>query len=71
MPTTATEELISFLYNETSSKKSAQIKTALETDPALMSNLSDLQSAINELDTVLYSPRKESIENILKYGQKA
>jgi hypothetical protein len=65
------EDLIQFLYNETSSRKSAAIKAALENDWTLREMFDLAVSAQKRLDAFKVSPREEAVSKILRYGQKA
>ena len=66
------EDLIQYLYKETSPEKTAAIGVALLTDWSLrekLDNLSATQSELNEIQ--LLAPRRQSIENILAYAEKS
>jgi hypothetical protein len=66
------EDLIQYLYKETSSEKTAAIGVALLTDWSLREKLDTLSSTQSELnDFELLSPRRQSIENILAYSEKS
>ena len=65
------EELIQYLYNETSPTKSAEIKAALETDWSLREKFEVLNSAHKRLETLKMSPGQQTIDNILNYAEKA
>lgn len=65
------EDLLQYLYNETSSIQSAQIKAALETDWSLREEFEVISSAKQRLETLKISPRQEAIDNILNYAEKA
>ena len=64
------EELVRYLYNETSEKKTALIKTALQTDWGLRVAYEKLLSAQQSLHEVTLSPRPETVNKILEYGSK-
>jgi beta-galactosidase GanA len=64
------EDLIQYLYNETSSKTTAEIKEALEKDYSLREKLEVITSAQKRLEALTLSPRKKTIENILNYAEK-
>lgn len=66
------EDLLQYLYNETSTEKTAAIKTALASDWSLRERMQLLSSAHQELNTIrLSSPRKQTIDNILNYAEKS
>ncbi len=67
-----TEDLLQFLYKETSPETTAAIKAALVSDWGLRESFDILSAAQTELNSVkLLSPRKQSIENILNYAEKS
>ena len=65
------EDLVQFLYHESSPEKTAQIKAALEADWNLREKFEVISSAANGLEKVLLSPRKVAVDNILKYAEKS
>ena len=64
------EELVRYLYNETSEKKTAIIKAALQTDWNLRVAFEKLLNAQQSLQGVTFSPRSETVNAILKYASK-
>ena len=64
------EELVRYIYHETSDQKSAQIKAALQSDWNLRDTYDKLLSAHGKLDEIKFSPRKEAINKILEYAAK-
>lgn len=67
-----TEDLLQFLYKETSPEITAAINAALVSDWSLRESFDILSAAQTELNSVkLLSPRKQSIENILNYAEKS
>lgn len=64
------EELIQYLYGETSPKQTAAIQAALQTDWQLRENYQQLASTHQQLETARYQPRKKSIDFILQYADK-
>jgi len=66
MQTIGTEELIQFLYNETSIEQNIRIQKALETDWNVKEEYEMLQETIAELKKVSYSPSNQTIESVLK-----
>lgn len=66
------EDLVQFLYNETSPQKSQAIQKALETDWALKEEYQQLLATKNELEGLKSrSPRKETLDFILQYAEQA
>ena len=67
-----TEDLLQYLYKETSAVKTAAIKLALETDWSLVEEMDFLKAAQQELDSIkLMSPSTKTLENIFAYAEKA
>ena len=67
-----TEDLIQYLYKETSPDMTAAIKSALVSDWSLREKFEILQASQSELNTVkLLSPRNQTINNILNYAEKS
>ncbi|MBK9958476.1 MAG: hypothetical protein IPP11_07785 [Chitinophagaceae bacterium] len=66
------EDLLQYLYKETSVEKTVEIKTALETDWALREEFNQLAVSKEMLDSVkLPTPRQQVLANILKYAEKS
>ena len=65
------EDLLLYLYNETSPAQTAAIKAALETDWSLREKFEELTSAQKQLQTLQMSPSRQTIDNILNYAEKA
>jgi hypothetical protein len=65
------EDLLQYLYNETSPAQTAQIKAALETDWSLREKFEVISSAQKRLETLKMSPSQKTIDNILSYAEKA
>ncbi|MDP4283346.1 MAG: hypothetical protein Q8891_02910 [Bacteroidota bacterium] len=64
------EELVRYLYNETSEKKTAAIRAALQTDWNLREAYEKLLSAQQSLKEVKLSPRPQAVNKILEYAAK-
>ncbi len=64
------EDLVRYLYNETSEQKTASIRAALQTDWNLKETYENLASSMKNLDEVKFSPRPETINKILEYASK-
>lgn len=65
------EDLIQYIYNETSTQKSAAIKVALEADWNLREKYDEIMSAHKSLEKVTLSPRKKAVDKILAYAEKS
>ncbi|NML19665.1 hypothetical protein HHL16_02215 [Pseudoflavitalea sp. G-6-1-2] len=64
------EELVQYLYNETSPEKTAAIEAALQEDWTLREKLEVLKSSKKTLNTLTESPRPEAIMNVLNYARQ-
>jgi len=64
------EDLLQYLYNETSPAHSAAIKAALENDWSLREKFEEITSAQRNLETLKMSPSQQTIDNILNYAEK-
>lgn len=69
MPNYTTEELIQYAYRETTAEKTQAIEKALENDWNLKEKLNALKESMQQLDTVITSPREQSIMSILNYAK--
>ncbi|HTL10809.1 MAG TPA: hypothetical protein VL307_21195 [Chitinophagaceae bacterium] len=63
------EDLISYLYQETSPSETTAISNALANDWALQQKCKVIESSLNVLGTELYAPRAEVILNVLNYAR--
>lgn len=64
------EELLQYLYKETSQEKSEAIEAALRYDWTLREKLEVLQSSTQGLDTALESPRMEVVLRVMEYARE-
>jgi hypothetical protein len=64
------EDLIQYLYHETSEKETKAIEEALETDWNLKEQFEALKATKQGLDRLITSPRQQSITAILNYAKK-
>ena len=64
------EDLVRFLYKETSAQKTAQIKAALQIDSHLQNEFEKLKTTYSKLDEeeVKLSPRSKTIDAIMEYA---
>jgi hypothetical protein len=66
-----TEDLLQYLYNEASSKKTAAIQAALETDWSLRESYGLLVSTQKQLGEINLSPREDVLKKIFDYADKS
>jgi hypothetical protein len=64
------EDLILFVYQETSPENTTAIQQELSNDWALQEKFQVIQSSVEELNIELYSPRTETVMNILNYARE-
>lgn len=64
------EELIQYLYKETSPEKTAAIEAALQHDWTLREKLEVLSVSAECLDKITESPRMEVVLNVLNYARE-
>ena len=63
------EDLLQYLYKETTPQQSASIEKALIDDWTLREKFEVLQSSMKRLDTIIETPRTEVILRILNYAR--
>lgn len=64
------EDLLLYLYKETSPQAAADIEEALKNDWTLREKLEVLKASMERLDSITASPRTEVILSVLKYALK-
>jgi len=64
------EDLLRYLYKESSPELTVAIDAALKEDWMLRENLEVLRSSAGELDTIVVSPRMEVIQRVMNYARK-
>jgi|AVFP01.1.fsa_nt_gi hypothetical protein len=64
-----TEDLIRYIYRETTAAEAIAIGEAIESDPLLLEELEELLEAKRELPDVKFRPSSRSIDRILNYGE--
>jgi hypothetical protein len=64
------EDLLLYLYKETSAKKTTAIEAALEKDWTLREKLAVLKASMLRLDKITESPRTEVVLNVLNYARE-
>ncbi|MEO5890687.1 MAG: hypothetical protein ABIQ31_10565 [Ferruginibacter sp.] len=65
------EDIVQYVYKETSPEKTAILKAALETDWILRERFEVILAAVNSLEKLTLSPRKTVVDNILNYATKS
>ncbi|MFM2360709.1 MAG: hypothetical protein RLY16_2702 [Bacteroidota bacterium] len=66
------EDLLQYMYGESSPEKSAAIDAALHNNWQLQEEYQQLLASKGQLDTVTYhAPRQQSLDFILQYAQSA
>jgi hypothetical protein len=64
------EDLVQYLYSETSPEKTAAIKAALEADLKLREDYEVMAAAKKQLEDIELQPRDEVVKRILKNEEK-
>jgi hypothetical protein len=65
------DDLLLYLYKETSEEMTVAIEAALETDYALREALNELKASIRNLNQENFAPRPQTIEKILQYAERS
>lgn len=64
------EDLILYLYKETSTEATAAIEKALQEDWTLREKLAVLKTSMERLNSIVVSPRTEVILNVLRHARQ-
>ena len=64
------EDLLRYLYKESSPELTLAIEAALKEDWMLREKLEVLRTSAGELDTLVVSPRMEVIQRVMNYARK-
>lgn len=64
------EDLIRYLYKETSNKQTTAIEAALEKDWTLREKLNVLMKSMQRLDKLTVSPRTQVVLNVLNHARE-
>ena len=67
-PSFTPEDLLEYLYKETSPERTQAIEEALRTDWSLREKMAVLQTSQERLDRLMESPRTETILRLLRYA---
>ena len=63
------EDLLLYLYKETSTEATAAIEKALQEDWTLREKLAVLKTSMERLNSITVSPRTEIVLNILRHAR--
>jgi len=64
------EDLLLYLYKESSPELTAAIETALQEDWTLREKMQVIQSSVDQLDKVMVSPRMEAVIKVINYARE-
>ncbi len=64
-----TEDLIQYLYQETTEEETKAIEKALKSDWNLAEKYEALKASMQHLDSIVESPRPQSVMAILNYAK--
>jgi hypothetical protein len=64
------EDLLLYLYKESSPELTSAIETALNEDWTLREKLEVLQSSADQMDKVIVSPRMEVVLKVINYARE-
>ena len=64
------EDLLLYLYKETSIKKTAAIEKALQKDWTLREKLNVLKASMVRLDKITLAPRTEVVLNVINHARE-
>ncbi len=65
------EDLILYVYKETSPSDTASITDAIANDWALQQKFNVIETSVQQLTTELYAPRAEAVLNVLNYARES
>ena len=71
MPLFTPEDLLRYLYKESSPELTAAIQVALTENWTLREQMEELQTSVNQLDIEkqIFAPRMEVVERVLQYAR--
>lgn len=70
MQSITSEDLLLYLYGETTPQQSKAIASALQSDWNLKEKYELLKVSIDELSEISFGPEQKTIDNIMAYAQK-
>jgi len=62
------EQMIKFLYGETTPEETSNIQLALDTDWTVREKFEALKNTMEGLDKINYSPRESVVQSLLNYA---
>jgi hypothetical protein len=65
------EDLLLYLYKETSTEQTLAIDDELKTNWALREKLGVMKTAMERLNNLVVSPRTETVLNVLRYASQS
>ncbi|GAA4740046.1 hypothetical protein [Flavisolibacter ginsenosidimutans] len=65
------EELLLYLYKESSAAQSLALEEELKSNWALREKLAVMKTAMERLNNIAVSPRTEAVLNVMRYAQEA
>lgn len=63
------DDLVRYIYKETSTEENSEIETAMLFDEHLADQYDELASVVNELDSAMKSPGDRVVDAILSYSK--
>ena len=63
------DDLIRYVYNETTTEENHEINDAIACDPVLMEQYSELQKLKAQMDGSMKTPSEKTINSILEYSK--
>ena len=64
------EDLLLYLYNESSSELTVAIETALQEDWTLREQMQVMKASVDHLDKAVVSPRMEVVMKVMNYARE-
>ena len=64
------EDILLYLYNETSAQQTAEFQKALQKDWTLREKMNVLKASMQRLDKIVEKPRTEVVLNVLNYAKE-
>lgn len=71
MQSITSEDLLLYLYGETTPQQSKEIASALQNDWDVKEKYELLKGSIDELNEISYAPEQKTIDKIMEYAQKS
>ncbi|MFY0591557.1 hypothetical protein [Roseivirga sp.] len=63
------DDLVRYIYNETSTEERSEIEIAMLFDEELANTYAELSTVVGDLDGALKSPTKTTIDSIISYSK--